>query len=174
MTAAVFVDANIIVYSRDRGAELKQRIAAEWMRQLWLTQRGRTSIQALNEFYWIATRKLKPAVPAEAAWRDVELLLGWEPQALDRNLIQRARRVEERYQLSWWDAMIVAAAQLQDCSQLLTEDLQDGANFDGVEVCNPFHAQLQEASAEYEVPTHFRHRPRGRPRGKSTRHVARG
>lgn len=168
MTAAVFVDTNIIVYSRDRGDEQKHRVAAEWMRQLWWEQRGRTSIQALNEFYWVVTRKLKPAVAAEDAWRDVELLLGWKPLALDQALIQRARRVEERYKLSWWDAMIVAAAQLQGCTLLLTEDLQHGAMFDGVQVCNPFLQQLHEPQPEYQTKPASRHRPRGRPR-RSTR-----
>ncbi len=170
MNAAVFVDANIIVYSRDRRDELKQRIAAEWMQQLWWEQRGRTSIQALNEFYWIVTRKLKPAAAPEEAWRDVELLLGWKPQVLDQVLIQRARRVEERHRLSWWDAMIVAAAQLQACSLLLTEDLQHGAVFDGVQVCNPFLSELQEPRADYfyqaQARPLSRHRSRGRPRGK--------
>jgi predicted nucleic acid-binding protein len=168
MTAAVFVDANVIVYSRDRRDELKQRTAAEWMRQLWWEQRGRTSIQVLNEFYWIVTRKLKPQVAAEDAWRDVELLLGWKPQALDQVLIQRARRVEERYRVSWWDAMIVAAAQLQGCTLLLTEDLQHGAVFDGVQVCNPFLSQLQDAPASYQVELRSRHRSRGRPRKSVT------
>jgi predicted nucleic acid-binding protein len=164
MIAAVFVDANIIVYSVDRRDELKHRVASDWVKQLWREQRGRTSIQALNEFYWVATRKLKPKVSADDAWHSVELLLGWKPQPLDQALIQDARSLEVRHQLSWWDALIVSAAKLQGCATLLTEDLQHGALYDGVRVCNPFVSQVQESPASYEGRPVSRHRPRGRPR----------
>jgi predicted nucleic acid-binding protein len=162
--ALVFVDANVVIYSRDRRDELKQRVASEWLQRLWREQIGRTSIQVLNEFYWIVTRKLKPAVPASEAWIDVVMLMDWKPQCLDLALMQRARSIEQQHRLSWWDAMIVAAAQQQGCSILLTADLHHGAVFDGVRVCNPFISQVQERPAEYRVEAVSRHRPRGRPR----------
>jgi hypothetical protein len=62
--------------------------------------------------------------------------------------------------------MIVAAAQLQGCSILLSEDFQDGMIFGGVAVRNPFAERVAEQPVEYGVPrmTVARHRPRGRPR----------
>lgn len=166
MTAAVFVDTNVLVYARDLDEPVKQPAAARWIERLWMEQAGRTSIQVLNEFYVTVTRKLRPGMAPEDAWADVHALLAWDPQPIDRELVLRAREVERRHRLSWWDAMIVAAAQLQGCTLLLTEDLQDGWHCDGVTVCNPFTTSVSEDRARYE-PTpapRSRHRPRGRPR----------
>lgn len=166
MTAAVFVDTNVLVYVRDAGEPVKQPAAASWIERLWMEQSGRTSIQVLNEFYVTVTRKLRPGMAPEDAWADVHALLAWDPQPIDRELVLRARDVERRHRLSWWDAMIVAAAQLQGCTLLLTEDLQDGWHCDGVTVCNPFTTLVSEDRVRYE-PTpapKSRHRPRGRPR----------
>jgi hypothetical protein len=103
---------------------------------------------------------------ADEAWTQVRALLAWEPQPITRDLLLKAREIELRYRLSWWDSMIVAAAQLQECGTLLTEDLQQGMKFDGVVVRNPFTFQVQDVRAEYSVVVKPapRHRPRGRPR----------
>jgi predicted nucleic acid-binding protein len=164
MTAACFVDANVLVYSNDRSEPFKQEIARALLQRLWREQTGRTSIQALNEFYVVVTRKVSAVARQEDAWQIVEELLDWDPQPVDGALLQRARSLEIRYQLSWWDCLIAAAAQLQGCSILYTEDLQHGADYDGVRICNPFIAEVQEAPATYRVQLVSRHRPRGRPR----------
>ena len=92
--------------------------------------------------------------------------MAWEPQDISCELLRLAREIEQRYATSWWDAMIVAAAQLQDCAILLSEDFQDGMVFGGVAVRNPFAARVAEQNVEYAVPRMVvaRHRPRGRPR----------
>ncbi|HLT92192.1 MAG TPA: PIN domain-containing protein [Woeseiaceae bacterium] len=166
MSAAVFVDTNIFVYARDASEPKKQAVAARWLEQLWIEQRGRTSIQVLNEFFVTVTRKLDPGMPAEDAWADVRALLAWDPQPSDRHLLLRAQDVERRHRLSWWDALIVAAAQLQNCTLLLSEDLQDGWSCDGLTVCNPFRTRVAEEAAIYSSMPEpaSRHRPRGRPR----------
>jgi hypothetical protein len=80
-------------------------------------------------------------------------------------LLRRAREIERRYQISWWDSMVVAAAQLQHCVILLTEDLQDGMAFGTLAVRSPFSAVLEEPPAQYDAArAHPLHRPRGRPR----------
>ena len=68
--------------------------------------------------------------------------------------------------MSWWDSLIVAAAQAQHCILLLTEDLQDRAVYGGVTVRNPFTLGVSEAAIEYTAaPAAARlHRPRGRPK----------
>ncbi|HET6493222.1 MAG TPA: hypothetical protein VFG44_09625, partial [Burkholderiales bacterium] len=75
------------------------------------------------------------------------------------------RDIEQRYHLSWWDSMVVAAAQLQGCALLLTEDLQDGVVFGGMTVRSPFTLDVREPVATYAaMPAMMpRHRPRGRP-----------
>jgi len=166
MTAPVFVDTNIFVCARDAGEGNKQESAEQWIRQLWVDQRGRTSMQVLSEYYTTVTRKLDPGLDRIEAWQDVVALLAWEPQTIDRYALIRAREIEARFSLSWWDSLIVAAAQLQGCHILLTEDLQHGMTFDETTVVNPFTTGIAEARASYTTAAakpKSRHRARGRP-----------
>ncbi|MEX0977022.1 MAG: PIN domain-containing protein [Woeseia sp.] len=168
MTATVFVDTNVFVYVRDSSEQQKQPVAERWIERLWTEQSGRTSIQVLNEYYVTITRKLDPGMDAEDAWADVQALMAWDPQPVDRDVLMQTYEIARRHQLSWWDSMIVAAAQLQKCALLLTEDLQDGWTCDGVTVCNPFTTKAAEEPERYvvtPVPA-SRHRQRGRPRRK--------
>jgi predicted nucleic acid-binding protein len=164
MTVPCFVDSNVLVYAHNPAEELKSSVARNLLQDLWADLSGRTSIQVLNEFYAVITRKLSVRMSQDAAWAEVEEFFRWNPQQLDCELLRQARQIEARYRLSWWDSLIVAAAQLQGCSLLYTEDLQHGATFDGVRVVNPFISQVQEKPAQYRVETISRHRPRGRPR----------
>ena len=171
MTALCFVDANVFVYERDARDARKQARAAQWLAGLWRERTGRTSMQVLSEYYSTVTRKLAPSVPADKAWDDVRELLAWRPQPMDAALLVRAREVEQRWRLSWWDSMVVAAAQLQDCTVLLTEDLQDGAVFGTVRVRSPFTLIAGEPEADYAVPPAAvaQHRPRGLPKRATAR-----
>lgn len=168
MTAPVFVDANVLVYARDAREQAKQPRAAEWIARLWRDRSGRTSTQVLSEFYVTVTRKLKPGLTQDEAWHEVNVFLAWRPQPIDEALLQRAREIEQRYRLSWWDSMVVAAAQLQDCALLLTEDMQNGAVFGAVTVRSPFTLTVEEPRPRYEVASIARaHRARGRPRNQA-------
>jgi predicted nucleic acid-binding protein len=169
MIAPVFVDTNVLLYARDAGEPAKQPLAADWLRHLWREQLGRTSVQVLSEYYVNATRKLDPGLSRDEAWDDVRALLAWRPQAIDGPLIERAREIEARHRLSWWDSLVVAAAQAQGCPLLLSEDFQDGAVFGGVTVRSPFTLALGEDAAAYVVAeqARSRRRPRGRPRGST-------
>lgn len=138
MTAPIFVDTNILVYARDSAAGAKQERAAEWMAFAWRTGRGRLSIEVLQELYVTLTRKLRPGLGPEEARAEVRTLLPWQPIAADPGIMERAWGLQDRFQLSWWDALIVAAAQATGSGYLLTEDLQDGQDLDGVLVVNPF------------------------------------
>jgi len=164
MTGPYFVDANVFVYSQDRRDSAKHQRASDWLDVLWRDRSGRTSAQAVSEFYAVATRKL--AMAPLVAWAEAERYFAWNPQPVDEALLRRAREIELRYKISWWDSMIVAAAQLQDCVLLLTEDLQDGVAYGSVIARNPFTLQVSEAAAAYAVERRARslHRPRGRPK----------
>lgn len=166
MTAVVFVDTNVFVYARDASEPVKQPVAMQWLTELWHDHRGRTSAQVLSEYYVTVTRKLGRRLDPETAWNHIRDLLTWEPQEITADLLRRAREIEQRHSTSWWDSMIVAAAQLQDCSILLSEDFQEGMVFGGVAVRNPFTARVAEKGDEYAVrrAAVTRHRPRGRPR----------
>ena len=166
MTVRCFVDANVFVYARDPRDSAKHARAVHWLALLWRERSGRTSTQVLAEYYVIITRKLSPQIAPDDAWDDIRELLSWRPQSVDAELLLRARQVEQRYRLSWWDSIVVAAAQLQDCALLLSEDLQDGAVFGTVTVRSPFTLELGQPAAVYAVRPLAAplHRPRGRPK----------
>ena len=168
MTELVFVDANVIVYSRDPRDPRKQQRAAAWLDRLWRDQSGRISIQVLSEYYVTVTRKLHPGLTTADAWDDVCALLCWNPQIIDEAALRRSREIEQRLRLSWWDSLIVAAAELQGCALILSEDFQDGGVYGSVTVRSPFALSADEPLTEYatRIPV-VGHRRRGRPK-KST------
>ena len=139
MTDRVFVDTNVLVYSRDASETRKQKRAMAWMARLWSEQIGRLSFQVLNEFYVTVTNKLQPGMDPQSAREDVRFLLAWRPIPVDARVVEGAWRIQDRYKLSWWDALIVSAAQVSDCRYLLTEDLQENRKMGDIEVINPFH-----------------------------------
>lgn len=136
MTAPVFVDSNVLLYAVDDADPHKQRVARDWRAELWTSRLGRVSFQVLNEFYVNALR-LKPAA-SDQARAEVRDLLAWIPVVVDAAVMERGWKLQDRYQLSFWDSLIVAAARSASCGFLLTEDLQNGQKLDGVEVVNPF------------------------------------
>ncbi len=166
MSGLVFVDSNVLIYARDPGAPPKQARATQWLAYLWRENLGRTSTQVLSEFYVNVTGKIAMRITKEEAWQEVSTFFAWRPQPVDPTMLARAHEIERRWRISWWDSLIVAAAQMQNCSILLTEDLQDGMVFDGVTVRSPFTFEAREPAASYAaVPVMAnRHRPRGRPR----------
>lgn len=167
MTALVFVDTNVLVYARDASEPAKQSRAAEWIGQLWRDESGRVSTQVLSEYYVTMTRKLHPGLSPDEAWDDVDALLSWRPLAVDSAALKRGREVERRFRLSWWDSLVVAAAQVQGCTLLLSEDLQDRSDYAGVVVRNPFADSVAETTASYAAPrVERRVRKRGRPRAQ--------
>ena len=174
MTGLVFVDADVLISARDPAEPVKQGRAAEWLAHLWLENLGRTSMQVLSEYYVSVTRRLALPVTPEDAWQEVSTFFAWRPQAVDALLLERTRDIERRWRLNWWDAMVVAAAQMQDCPLLLSEDLPDGAVFDGVTVRSVFALGVREPAARYALApaAKNRHPPRGRP--KKHREVSSG
>lgn len=164
MTGPCFVDANVFVCARDPRDPSKQRRAREWRDHLWRTRLGRTSMQALSETY-VALMRLGGASP-EDIWNSVARFFAWGPQPIDERVLRAAHEIARRYRVSWWDSTIVAAAQLQNCEVLLTEDLHDGAAFGSLVVRSPFTLAVEQPAAAYEVRPALAslHRPRGRPR----------
>ena len=160
MSVRCFVDASLLLQARDARDRLKQARAAEWLDRLWQQRSGRTSVQVLSEFYVMATREL--AIAEDLAWDEVQRYFAWAPQKTNESLMRRARDIQRRDGLGWWDSCVVAAAQMQDCLLLLTEDLPPGSVFGALSVRNPYTGVMQEPPAAYSIAT--LHRPRGRPR----------
>jgi predicted nucleic acid-binding protein len=136
MTAPVFVDTNVFLYALDPADLKKQQAAQMWREELWKSRLGRISFQVLREFYVKATRKW-PENRAEAR-AEVQDLLVWQPVTMGAEILEQGWKLQDRYQLSFWDALIVAAAKSVDCRYLLTEDLQTNQDLDGMIVISPF------------------------------------
>jgi len=164
MTGLCFVDANVFVYARDPRDPAKRLRAKEWRDYLWQQRLGRTSTQVLSETY--TTLKRLGGALEDDIWESVARFFVWQPLAVDETVLRIARHIEQRFRISWWDCLIVAAAQLQGCEILLTEDLQDGMAFGSLTVRSPFTLEVREAQAAYTALPRppSPHRPRGRPR----------
>jgi predicted nucleic acid-binding protein len=135
---AVFVDTNVLVQGEDGAAPEKQAQANAWLGVLWQRRMGRLSTQVLHEFYVNVTRRAQPPMPAGDARAEVRRYQRWQPWTIDHATVESAWSVESRYGLSYWDALIVAAAQAQRCAYLLSEDLPHGQQIDSVQIVNPF------------------------------------
>ena len=134
----VFVDTNVLLYCVDDRDPAKRDQARRWIAACWERRCGRLSNQVLNEFYSNARKKFPSALSAGDARAEVRRYQNWRPWVIDHPTVETAWAIESRYQLSYWDALIVSAAQQQGCEWLLAEDLQHNQQIDGVRVINPF------------------------------------
>lgn len=134
----VFVDTNVFVYAKDASETSKQTQATMWLDHLWETRQGRLSTQVLSELYAVASKKLSNALSKTEARTYFTSLLAWKPVIIDQRHIAAAFKLEDSYDINYWDALIVAAAQSSGCSHLLTEDMQHHQQLGSVLVINPF------------------------------------
>jgi predicted nucleic acid-binding protein len=138
MSGIVFVDTNVLVYAHDADAGSKRDRAEKLLRELWDSGVGRLSVQVLQEFYVNATRKLATPL-AQASAREVVSSYGtWVREATTADTVTRAIDVSAVAQISFWDALIVAAAEQVDATQICSEDLNDGQAIAGIRIVNPF------------------------------------
>ena len=138
MTENTFVDTNIFVYFRDSANESKQLIASECLSKLWENKTGYISTQVLNEYFVTVTKKIRIPLSVSDAWSDIEELEKWNPVNLDFELLKTAYQAISNYSLSWWDALIIAAAKVCGCEAILSEDFSTEKDYFGVRVINPF------------------------------------
>ena len=131
-----FVDTNVLLYYVDPADSEKQTRAMDWLDRLWMAGAGRLSWQVLHEFYWNAVRKMH--IEAAKGREIVEDLSRWEPIDTSLGLIQQAWHWMDSAQLSYWDALIIAAARRSGAKYLLSEDLQAGRRYDDLLIVNPF------------------------------------
>ena len=138
MTVKTFVDTNILVYAYDRGAGDRHEKALNLIEQLWQKGNGILSTQVLQEFYVNVRRKAQHPVTVEQARALIADYLAWDPIVNDGAAMLEAIDLEKRYQLSFWDSLIIAAAQKGGASIIYSEDFNHGQKFGSVEVLNPF------------------------------------
>lgn len=136
MTAAYFVDTNVLLYSvSTMPDEAEKRGVA---RQILTRSDIGFSVQVLQEFYVQAIRHAPEPVPHEVAVNCIRSWLRFPVQEQTTHILTAALETKARYQISYWDAAIVEAARILKCHTLWSEDLSDGQNYGGVRVVNPF------------------------------------
>jgi predicted nucleic acid-binding protein len=138
MTYKIFVDTNILVYAHDLDAGDKHGLAADIVSKLWESRNGVLSTQVLQEFYFTLTRKVSSTLSKLEARKLVQKYSNWHVVQNDPLIIVQASEIEESYNLSLWDALIVSAAYSQNVPTILTEDLTHGQIIEGILIENPF------------------------------------
>ncbi|MDE1953989.1 MAG: PIN domain-containing protein [Betaproteobacteria bacterium] len=136
MNARSFIDTNVLLYADAGDAGDKQKLAVALIRSHMVEASGVVSTQVLQEFAAAGLRKL--GLPLELVRGRLEFFTGFEVISASPQAISQALDVRQRWNLSFYDALIVQAAQASGCTELLTEDLQAGATIAGVRVVNPF------------------------------------
>ncbi len=138
MSERVFVDTNILIYAHDLDGEVKRAIAEHVLRQLWSDETGVLSSHVLQEFYAALTSGVASPVPRRAARDLVGAYSVWPVVTLEAADVLTASDFEERYRLTFRDALIVTAARKSNATLLLSEHLQPFRAVAGLDVRNPF------------------------------------
>ena len=135
MMSKIFIDTNILIYGMDRFNPEKQKQSRRKLKTLEKDVKGVISTQVMQEFYVAATRKLnadplivKDIINSFGRFETVLIQPGIIKEAIDCSIINR---------LSFWDALIVTAAESAHCEKLWTEDLNSGQVIRGVRIENP-------------------------------------
>jgi len=140
MSDKCFVDTNVLVYAHDRSAGLKYKAAEALLEQLWSSGCGVLSTQVLQEFCVSVRRKAGRPLPPDEVRRLIQDYSTWEVVVNTAESILQAFDVEARYKISFWDALIIQAAEVSGASILYSEDLAAGQSYGSIRVVNPFAA----------------------------------
>jgi predicted nucleic acid-binding protein len=136
MTVRSFFDTNVLIYADDSGAPDKKMRALELIAEHRRAGTGVVSLQILQEYFVAVTKKLR--VDPRIARRKVELLAEFDVAASSVPDILAAADLHLLHGFSFWDALVIRSAKQSGCAVLLTEDLQDTREIDGIRIVNPF------------------------------------
>lgn len=131
-----FLDSNIIVYANDAADEGKQETAIKLVQKHMQDGSGFISTQVMQEYAVTATQKLGQAVPV--VMHQLHLLESLSVVVIKPELVRRGLEIKTLYGLSYWDSLIIAAAESAGCTQILSEDLNSGQVYCGIRCINPF------------------------------------
>ena len=139
MAASSFIDTNVFVYQLDNSDPRKQAIANELVRDALRTQDACISFQVVQECLNVITTKARVPLSSQDAQAYLEAVLAPLLQVgASIELYRRALDLRARWQFSFYDALIVAAALAAGCTRLLSEDLQHGQKVEQLTIVNPF------------------------------------
>jgi predicted nucleic acid-binding protein len=138
MSGKCFVDTNILVYVHDLSAGAKCSRAQELTSELWDSRKGVVSTQVLQELYIALRRRLRIPVSIANAAEILRDYFQWEVVINNRDSIIRAAEFEARFKISFWDGLILQAAERAGADLTYSEDLSHGQIYGSVRVLNPF------------------------------------
>jgi predicted nucleic acid-binding protein len=137
MPARFFVDTNILIYAYDRSAGAKRDRARRVVEQLWNTGEGVLSTQVLQELCINLQRKVSPPLPIDEIRTLIRQYLSWKVVVNTPESVLDALEIESRHKISFWDALILQAAESAGATILYSEDLAPGQRYGAVRVVNP-------------------------------------
>ncbi|TAK53781.1 MAG: PIN domain-containing protein [Gammaproteobacteria bacterium] len=144
MTGKYFVDTNILMYAHDRTAGEKHERARDLVEELWRTRRGVVSTQVLQDLAVNLRRKAGRPLDVRTTREIVADYMTWQVIVNGADSILEALELEQRYQISFWDALIVGAAEAAGAEVLYSEDLSNHQRYGSVEVINPLLASAHK------------------------------
>ncbi len=144
MNEYFFVDTNLLVYARDSNYSEKQKRALNWLDFLWRTRRGKISVQVISEFIVTVHSKLKSIRKPADFEQDILDLLLWHPSSITTSTIKLALKAKIETNFSWWDCLVLSSASEQECTYLLSEDMQNNFVYKKVKIINPFNLSPEE------------------------------
>jgi predicted nucleic acid-binding protein len=137
MSDKYFVDTNVLVYAHDRSSGMKHNRARALVESLWNSGQGVLSTQVLQELCINLRRKASPALPIDETRQLLQDYLSWEIVVNTPQSTVHALDIEARYKLSFWDALIIHAAESSRAAVLYSEDMSDGQIYGSIRVVNP-------------------------------------
>jgi predicted nucleic acid-binding protein len=140
MSGKCFLDTNVLVYSCDSSDATKQQAALGLISILASRGEGVISTQVLGEFFHATVIRRKLLTAAEAERAVLAFAAALVVAAIEPHLVAEAIKVHQQYQTRYWDSLIIATAVQQGCTEIASEDLNDGQSYSGVVVRNPFRA----------------------------------
>lgn len=149
-----FLDTNVLVYAFDAGSPEKRKRALALFSECAAAGTLLLSVQVLQEFYVTVTRKLESPLPAAIALAAVSDLTVFPVVPTDVPLVRAAIRTHQDASISFWDALIVEAARNGGAALLYSEDLQDGRDFGGLRIVNPFADRAPSRIRKSSKPGH--------------------
>jgi predicted nucleic acid-binding protein len=138
MPDRIFVDTNILVYAHDVSAGKKHVTAKKLIQELWASNTGCLSTQVMQEFYVSVTQKVPQPLNHTVAKEIVRDLTYWNVHEPISDDVLNAIDLQQRYHISFWDAMILQSALQLECSLIWSEDLNPGQLYDSVKLISPF------------------------------------
>ena len=139
MTDKTFLDTNILVYAYDKHEPEKQKRAQGLLNDGIVLEDAVLSVQVLGEFFNVVTRNIRQPMSPHEAQEIIEMLSILPVQEIDLAMVNRAIDTHKRYHISYWDALIVSAAERAGCTMIYSEDLNDGQIYHNIKVFNPFN-----------------------------------